>query len=323
MGKQNYDLPNLKVVVIGCTPLARHAIHAIKDVCEITGIMSLCPKKGATKSNYDSLKDLNGEFIVANTDDINFEMNWIKDKDPDIILQCGWSQIFKPRILEIPKKYCIGIHPSPLPVGRGAAIINWKIIESEGKTVPWGNSLFVMEAKTDTGAILDFEPFDIEPRDDIRTAYLKVNQTSVEMLKRTIPKIALNHITPKEQNSEYATRYHKRKPEDGEVFLNWGSTKVNDYVRALTHPYPGAFLNTKFGKLHIWETSLSFDASPVFNSIADDGKIWSVNGKGLLVQSGRSSLWIRRVSFGNSPEVWADDWAQTIGLQPGDNILHD
>ena len=90
-------------------------------------------------------------------------------------------------------------------------------LESEGKTVPWGNSLFVMEAKTDTGAILDFEPFDIEPRDDIRTAYLKVNQTSVEMLKRTIPKILRKTLIPPLPNNrsifpvDFRTKYTNTK----------------------------------------------------------------------------------------------------------------
>ena len=55
-------------------------------------------------------------------------------------------------------------------MGRGAAVLNWKIIESEGQDVAWGNSLFVMEEKTDTGAVIDFEPLTIEKRDDIRTA---------------------------------------------------------------------------------------------------------------------------------------------------------
>ena len=90
------------------------------------------------------------------TGDINATGDWIKERNPDVVIQCGWSQIFKPHILKIPKKYCLGIHPSPLPEGRGAAVINWKIIESDGKPVEWGNSLFVMDPKTDTVAVLDF-----------------------------------------------------------------------------------------------------------------------------------------------------------------------
>jgi len=317
MGKQNSHLPNLNVVVVGCTPLARHAIHAIKDLCNVVGVMSLSPEKGLTKSNYDSLKDLNGQFVVAHTNDINYEMNWLKDKNPDIILQCGWSQIFKPCILDIPNKYCLGLHPSPLPKGRGAAILNWKIIESNGKDVEWGNSLFVMESKTDTGAILDFEPFVIEKRDDIRTAYLKVDDTSITMLKRTIPKILNNTVQSKEQEKAKSTRFYKRRPEDGEIFLNWDTIKINDYVRALTHPYPGAFLKTKLGKIFIWKVSRNLS----FNSATESGNILCINKNGILVQAAERPLWLQRISTKSTTELWADVWAHRQGLKVGDNIL--
>ena len=193
MVSENHKFTNIKTLVVGCTPLARKVVDLLEKITDFRGVINLNPEIGIAKSNYDYMSDFfsrrpDDVFWTKNINDIE-TVSWIKGRQPDIIVQCGWSQIFKKDILEIPKKYCIGVHPSPLPEGRGAAIINWKIIESFGQEFQWGNSLFKMREKTDTGPIIDFEPFMIEPRDDVRTAYLKVDFTTLKMLRRAIPKI--------------------------------------------------------------------------------------------------------------------------------------
>ena len=183
--------------------------------------------------------------------------------------------------------------------------------------VKWGNSLFVMETKTDTGAILDFEPFTIEVRDDIKTIYQKVDQTAAKMIKRTLPKIAIGKEKLRIQDKIKSTRYCSRSPENGKIELSWSGIKINDYVRALTHPYPGAYVETKFGRLYLWEISVNScktqDTPGYINIIK--------NGEGLMVKVGvNMCVLLKRVSF-NGMEMWADDWARDIGLQAGDNIL--
>ena len=258
------------------------------------------------------------------TEDINSlkTRKWITEKKPDILVQCGWSQIFKKKLLDIPKKYCIGIHPSPLPEGRGAAIINWKIIESNNSNVPWGNSLFVMEEKTDTGDVLDFEPFVIETRDNVRTAYLKVDETALTMLERTIPKIASNQEKRTKQDNSLATRYYKRAPKDGKIDLSWTVNKVIDFIRALTHPYPGAFLESKYGKITIWH------AYPLFSNLPQARKagevMWINEWRGVTVATGdKKAVQISRISDASGNEMWADDWAKKVGIKAGDILINE
>lgn len=316
MGKQNPHVTNLKTLVIGCTPLARKVVNLLKEISDLVGVVNLHPEKGLSKSNYDSLTDICDPFWTRDINDKETE-EWIRSKNPEVIIQCGWSQIFKSHILDIPTRYCIGIHPSPLPEGRGAAIINWKIIESEGIPVNWGNSLFVMESKTDTGAVMDFEPFVIEVRDDIRTAYQKVDKTALTMIKRTIPKIHNNEEKLAIQDKSKATRYYKRTPKDGKIDLSWSPIKINDYVRALTHPYPGAYIETKLGDLFVWKVSI--DSCKIHGS---PGMIYQIRkGRGVLVKvDGFMCVWLERVSF-NGIEQWADEWASSVGLREGENIV--
>ena len=316
MGTKNSIRTDLKVVVVGCTPLARKVVNSLENICNIVGIIGLSESKGRVKSNYDSLGDFQTKYNMLWTEDINSEFNWIKNTNCDLLIQCGWSQIFKPQILNIPKKYCLGIHPSPLPIGRGAAIINWKIIESRNCEFDWGNSLFVMEAKTDTGDILDFEPFEVRARDNIRTAYQKVDQTAIEMIKRTIPKIANNTEKLTKQDESRATRYYKRKPEDGMISFNWDAIKISDYVRALTHPYPGAFVRLECGDIKIWKASItSCDSS------FEPGVIYRSNFDGVCVKTkGFSAITLHRVEF-EGQEYWADELMKNLNLKIGDNLI--
>ena len=321
MGSENTTITNLRTIVIGCTPLARKVTTLLDKISDLVGVVNLSPLKGASKSNYDCMPDFarHNSYRMFWTEDINDRRTtrWVGSLKPDIIVQCGWSQIFKSEILNIPQKYCIGIHPSPLPVGRGAAIINWKIIESEGKTVPWGNSLFIMEEKTDTGDVLDFEPFDIEPRDDARTAYMKVDATTITMLDRTLPKIDDGSLTPIVQDKSKATRYYKRTPKDGQLGASWRAIKINDYVRALTHPYPGAYFETGYGRLFVWNSSKS-----EYKSNQKNGTIIRIEkNKGILLKVGDNScLWLHRISI-DDLEQWADEWAYSLSLVSGEELI--
>jgi methionyl-tRNA formyltransferase len=315
MGKQDTNVSNLKTLVVGCTPLARCVVNLLKKESELVGVVNLHPVLGLSKSNYDALTDICNPYWTKDINDKETE-TWITEKSPDVLIQCGWSQIFKKNILSIPGKYCIGIHPSPLPIGRGAAVINWKIIESDGSPVPWGNSLFVMEPSTDTGDIIDFEPFIIETRDDIRTAYQKVNETSLVMLKRVIPKIANGEEKLTHQDNSKSSRYYKRKAEDGALDVSWDSQKINDYVRGLTHPYPGAFLRTQWGKLTVWKSS---NGPRIYGH--KPGVILKIDDpSGILISAGdETSVWIERISC-DGVEHWGDSWAKNRNIVTGTKI---
>jgi len=308
---------NIRSIVVGCTPLAEKIALILERDSNLVGIVNLHPTLGATKSNYRFV-DIN-DVPFYNTKDINDTetKQWLRDRESDIIVQCGWSQVFKEDVLGIPKKYCLGFHPSPLPTGRGAAILNWKIIESNGKDVEWGNSLFVMKRITDSGRIIDFEPFVIEKRDNIRTAYLKVDETSCKMLVRSLPKLALRDDLGTKQDHTKATRYFKRTPEDGLVKLTWSAAQIHDYIRALTHPYPGAYFNTKIGTLSVWESEI------VDSPNEDIGHVIEINKNGVVIMTGHNSaIRLKRVTYGHQ-EYWADDLFEKLRIKEGENIRND
>ena len=317
----------MRVIIIGCTPLAKKVINLVENIATIVGVVNLHPSLGVMKSNYDTLSDFNSrrpkDFLM--TKDINDDdtWKWIKKRKCDIIIQCGWSQIFNKRIINTPKLFCIGFHPSPLPIGRGAAVLNWKMIKNDCfKSIDWGNSMFVMDEKTDTGDILDFESIIIQERDDIKTCFFKVDRSSIKMLKRTLPKIESKSFKRTKQKKSKATRFYKRKPSDGLFYFNWNAGKILNYIRALTSPYPGAFF--------IWE---SFDNHSIIVWKASLGKVNSTHfdipgmilriedGKGIQVLVGdNETIWIEFISDQNGLECWADEWARDEFFSVGDII---
>jgi methionyl-tRNA formyltransferase len=209
--------------------------------------------------------------------------------------------------------FSIGVHPSPLPVGRGAAVLNWRIIDGGG---PWGNSLFLMEDKTDKGDVLDFEPFEIAEGDDIRTVYDKVNQTTVTMLRRTIPRIAGGSVVRTPQDDSRATRYYKRTPQDGRVLADWNAEKICRYVRALTNPFPGAFLEIPGGRLSIWQAEPGDSCSSY--GVVPGTVLEVAPHRGLRVAAGGGeSVWFVRVTPSGGVESPADEWAAAAGLVAG------
>ena len=142
-----------KVLFVSCTPVARYMIHEIMDNddiqnVEVVGIVNINAQVAIKKANYDPYNDLVKQYDIPihYCRNINDEVTvqWMRDKQPDIIIQSGWSQKFSDEVLEIAKYACIGEHPAPLPKGRGAACVNWAIITGEtlGATpsLRWNNS---------------------------------------------------------------------------------------------------------------------------------------------------------------------------------------
>lgn len=244
------------IIYVGCTSTTRAIIEAhIKyhpDI-PIAGIVGLA--NGENKINYDDLLDFfnykNINFIHCVKINSPRAKAWIKDLDPTLIIQSGWSGKFGNELLSIPKYGCIGQHPSPLPRGRGAAALNWAIINGE---TAWGNTFFRMNEEYDAGLILDQRDFEIKSEDTYKTLLNRV-----DFLSEITVHARLEHWYDGGfsmgywQNEKEATRYGKRTPEMGEMQLDWPHEKISRYVRALTKPCNGAYFKTLEGKIYIWD----------------------------------------------------------------------
>ena len=301
-----------RVLLVSCTNVGRYIINEIKNnsniKSKIVGIVNLNIKNGQEKSNYDSYFDLKKKYNldILYIDNINHKksLNWIKNKKPSIIIQSGWSQKFSDKVLSIPRFGCIGQHPAPLPKGKGAACVNWAIIL---KKKMWGDTFFLMNSKYDDGPIIAQKNFFIEDKDDVKTVYDKVCMTSIKMIRDNIDLWSVGKIKKNFYNNYKESYFKRRKPQDGEFFLNEEAEDIFNKVRALTKPYPGAFFIYKKRKFFVWSCKkCNFKNVKKFSKKRNfffkyKNELYFKVGK-----KNNQLLNIIRIQEENKPEVWGE-----------------
>ncbi len=250
-----------KVLFVACTNVGQAMIQAMKEdpsiQTEIVGIVNLNAAQALGKANYRTYLDTAQQYGIPLhfCNDVNDPetVAWIREKNPDIVLQTGWSQKFGPELLALPRYGCIGEHPAPLPRGRGAACVNWAILTGE---TAWGDTFFHMVEKYDAGAVYAQEFFPIAPYDNVKTIYDKVAMASRKIILENIDRWTEGQFSSISLDESTATYYKKRRPSDGIFDFTFGARRLHDFVRAQTEPYPGAFFLHRGEKITVLQTRL-------------------------------------------------------------------
>jgi methionyl-tRNA formyltransferase len=204
--------------------------------------------------------------------------NKINKFKPDLLVLAGFSQILKTPIINLPKKGTINLHGGPLPQYRGASVLNWQIIQGERSG---GISIIFVDQGIDTGDIIAEAKFPILPTDTIKEVVNKTLKIFPPMLLKTIKQIDKDKVKRKVQNKQVGKYWKKRRPEDGLMDLTKMTAKqVDNFVRALTKPYPGAFCYLNGKKITIFKTK------PLIKQVSGkSGTIISKSSQGLVVKT--------------------------------------
>lgn len=173
----------------------------------------------------------------------------VHSREIDWLFIIGWSQIAKKTILETPRRGCLGMHPTLLPQGRGRAAIPWAIIKGLDRT---GVTLFKLDEGVDTGHILAQEVLPLNSDETASRLYDRVADAHRTLIARIWGDLAKDRMILKEQDDSLATEWSERRPEDGAFDFGASCETVDRLVRAVTRPYPGAFIDHKEGRYRIW-----------------------------------------------------------------------
>ena len=171
----------------------------------------------------------------------------------------------------MPRYGTFNLHASLLPEYRGAAPINWAIINGDTRT---GVTTFLLNHEIDKGAIIEQEPVDILPEDNIGTLYDKLMYVGADLVLRTVDKIAEGGYTTIEQmgvNESTLRPAPKIFKEDGRIDWSRGVVDIQNLVRGLS-PYPAAWSpifksGEECGSLKIFATHIE----PAMMSVAPGG----------------------------------------------------
>jgi methionyl-tRNA formyltransferase len=147
------------------------------------------------------------------------------------------------------------MHGSLLPRFRGRAPVNWAVAKGETKT---GATLHRMRSRADTGEIVDQEEVPIGPDDTAIEVQKRVTAAAVRVLARRLEELKAGTAPERPQDESKATRFGRRRPEDGRIDWSRPAREVHDLVRAVAPPYPGAFCE----RLNIYRTQMTERSAP-------------------------------------------------------------
>lgn len=172
---------------------------------------------------------------------------------PDLIFSFYYRRILPEEMLSVPRLGAWNMHGSLLPKFRGRAPVNWAVLKGETRT---GATLHAMTSRADTGAIVDQEAVPIGPDDTALEVQRRVTAAAAAILARRIDELEAGAAKTTPQDESQATRFGKRRPEDGLIDWSRPAKEIHDLVRAVTHPYPGAFTDLFGGKTFVWRARL-------------------------------------------------------------------
>lgn len=248
----------MKMAFATCVQLG---LSCIEEIYRIGGkldlLITLKDERAKEKSGrvyLDTFAQKNN-LLLLKINNINDQevIEALKSNEIDWLFIIGWSQIAKKEILETPKKGCIGMHPTLLPVGRGRAAIPWAIIKGLKQT---GVTMFKLDEGVDTGDIIGQEIIDLDENITATELYERVNKMHIKLISKYWDDIVNDRITLVKQDESKATVWPGRKPEDGELFNNMTMDEADRLVRAVTHPYPGAFYRDGDKIIRIWSAKV-------------------------------------------------------------------
>jgi methionyl-tRNA formyltransferase len=233
-----------KIGFVTCVELGLSCINAIYRVgSKLDLVITLddhCAKFKSGRIYLDASAEKMG-FKIIKTDHINNEavIREIAEREIDWLFIIGWSQIANKRLLYSAKKGVLGMHPTLLPEGRGRASIPWAIIKGLSET---GVTLFKLDEGVDTGDIIDQERIVLNDRTTATDLYEAVKIAHIALMERVIRMIKNDEVVLNKQDESKATYWPQRRPVDGEINLSGSVHDAERLIRALTKPYPGAFV---------------------------------------------------------------------------------
>ena len=192
---------------------------------------------------FTNSKKINKKFkkqkiiYSKNINDAKF-YNLLKKENTDLFISAGFSNIFKKKLLKLPKYGVINLHAGPVPKYRGGSPLNWQLINNEKNVTI---SVLKMDEGIDTGPIIETKKFPIKKHYDINNLHLIANNIFPSLVLNSIAKIEKKEklkLQPKNNNNYWK----QRNEEDGRInFKFFTGFMIDRYIRALTKPYPGAW----------------------------------------------------------------------------------
>jgi len=226
----------------------------VKETAEKLGLKIFQPDKIKKQENIDLLKSYN----------------------PDVIVVVAYGQILNKEILTLPKYGCINVHASLLPKLRGAAPLNWALINGETKT---GITTMQMDVGLDTGDMLLKSEVEIDENINVGELHDILMHKGAELLIETLDKLEKNELTPKKQDDSLSSYAPILNNENRKINWNLPAKSIHNLIRGLS-PWPAAYFTLD-------EKTVKVYSSSYINNDSDyePGYVIKANNEGIFVKA--------------------------------------
>lgn len=235
----------------------------------------------------------------------------IRSLSPDLIVVAAFGQILPQELLDIPRLGCINIHASLLPRLRGAAPIQWSVINGDPES---GITLMQMNAGLDTGDILFQESLPIGPQETGESLYEKLAKLGGEMIVKYLPAIAAGEVNPVQQDDSLSTYAPMLRKDMGEIDWSLPAEQIEQRMRGML-PWPGAYTTLEGRTLKIWKAQVR--PADAASAGAVPGTVLYTDKKSICVAAGSGALAILEVQAEGKKRMGADAFLRGTTVAAG------
>lgn len=235
----------------------------------------------------------------------------IRALEPECIVVVAFGQILPKSLLEIPKYGCVNVHGSLLPKYRGAAPIQWAVIDGEPVS---GVTTMLMGEGLDTGDMLLKAETPIAADETGGSLFDRLSLMGADLLIETLKGLEAGTITPEPQDHEKAGKYAKMLTKEmGRIDFTQDASAIECLIRGL-NPWPSAYTKWNNKTLKIWR-AVCFECA---KTDALPGQIIEVLKDGFVVKTGDAALKVLEVQFEGKKRMDAGAFLRGCKMQPGD-----
>ncbi len=304
-------MKNLRIVFMGTPEFAVASLAALVDNgFNIVGVITAPdkPKGRGRQLMTSAVKNyaLAKEFTILQPTNLKSEdfLNELKNLKADLQIVVAFRMLPE-AVWNMPPMGTFNLHGSLLPQYRGAAPINWAIINGEKET---GVTTFFLQHEIDTGNIILQKKEAISSTDNVGTLYERLMQLGAKTVVQTVQLIAEEKVKPKQQEeSEELKSAPKLFKETCQIDWNQPAEQVYNFIRGLS-PYPAAWAILNSNNFKIFETQLD-------NSTLAVGKVDSDNKSYIKIGCSKGSILIKELQLQGKKRMKTEDFLR------GNNII--
>ena len=219
---------------------------------------------------------------------IRKEYDFVNEIKPDVIITLAYGQIVPQGLLVIPTYGCINLHGSLLPKYRGAAPIQYALMNNETVT---GMTLMKMVKEMDAGEMYMKEEVEISPKDNSTSLFIKMGDAALRLILKALPLYLDGQLPGVPQDESQVTFAPSIKPEEEKLDLNKSKEQLFGFIRALSD-VPGAYLYLDELKFKIYQSEIISN-----EMLGEVGEIVKADKKGLYLQTSNGILSLRRLIY--------------------------